>query len=116
MNDNRVRPKGPALPVWGDRVALERVARDLSQAELGAAVGARLGRGPVSRNTIARIEAGSRRVTDELRVAIADVFGIPPETLFPYPRLAPVGRKRPAAPRTARTRSDDHERTAAAVA
>lgn len=96
-NNRRARTK--TLPVWGERVALERCARELSQRELAALVTARLGRA-VSRDTIVRVERGMRQVPDELRVALADVFEMRPEVLFPYPRLAPVApaqRARPGA-------------------
>lgn len=79
------------LPVWGERVALERVARELSQAELGRLAAERLGRA-VSRDTVANVERGRGRVPDDLRVALAEVFDLAPEVLFPYPRLAPAAR------------------------
>lgn len=61
---------------WGLRIKTLRKAQSLTQSDLAAKTGA-------IQETISRIERGERAPSLELGLALAAVFGLPAEVLFP---------------------------------
>jgi len=64
-------------PTWGEGVRAIRTIRGLSQVELAE-------KASVPQSSISRIENGSTKVSDSVRVRIANALGVDPHELFPY--------------------------------
>lgn len=62
---------------WGTGVRALRALRDMTQVQLAEEAG-------VPQSTISRIENGSRQVSDQTRIKIAEALGVDPAKLFPY--------------------------------
>jgi len=67
------------LVTWGDNVRYWRNERGLSQVQLAA-----LAR--VTQTAISLLEAGRRRPSDPMKIAVARALDIPAPQLFPYPK------------------------------
>lgn len=68
-------------PTWGEGVRILRGIRGLSQVELAT-------KASVPQSSISRIENGSTKVSDGVRVRIAKALGVDPHELFPYVEVA----------------------------
>lgn len=64
-------------PTWGEGVRILRGIKNLTQIELAAAA-------RVPQATISRIETGSTRVSDSVRIRIAKALEVQAHELFPY--------------------------------
>lgn len=67
----------PLAVVWGERLRTARTDAGMTQAQLAHRIG-------ISQYTISRLENGEHRPHDDTKFALAEVFGITVETLFPY--------------------------------
>lgn len=65
------------VPTWGAGVRFLRTTQGLSQVELSSLSG-------VPQATISRLENGSTKISDTVRVRIARALQVDPHTLFPY--------------------------------
>lgn len=62
---------------WGTGVKALRGLRDWTQTDLAQEAG-------VPQSTISRIENGSTRISDAVRIKIAKALAVDPNKLFPY--------------------------------
>jgi len=62
---------------WGSGIKHLRHLRGLTQVQLATKIGC-------SQVTISRLELGSRRISDAMRVRIAKALDVDPYRLFPY--------------------------------
>lgn len=82
------RPPKKAAPYFGQRMAAFRVAKGLSQAELGEALG-------MKRDLIAYYERSAKNPSLELVKKVADFFGV---TVGEMLNDVPRGRRKPGPP------------------
>lgn len=64
-------------PTWAEGVKHHRTQRGMSQRQLAA-------KADTTQATIARIENGSRKISDDLRLRIAAALDCEAHVLFPY--------------------------------
>jgi len=67
---------------WGRNIAEARRRLGMSQTELGDAIPLR---NKMSAHTVSRWERGVTVPSDENRIRLAEILGVPAGDLFPYP-------------------------------
>ncbi|ORL06458.1 helix-turn-helix domain-containing protein [Prescottella equi] len=69
--------------IIGEKIAQLRGKAELSQAELASALAEKMGKERIDPTTITRLERGQRPITVMELMALAQVFGVPEESLLP---------------------------------
>uniref|UniRef100_UPI000480050C helix-turn-helix domain-containing protein n=1 Tax=Rhodococcus sp. UNC363MFTsu5.1 TaxID=1449069 RepID=UPI000480050C len=73
--------------IVGARIAELRAIAEMSQAQLAQKLASKLAKDSIDPTTITRLERGSRPITVVELVALAEIFGLPTESLIPKTRI-----------------------------